>query len=301
MGRLRTAVAALSASHMIDRLMGLGRALASEVKRDNVFNGAAALGFYFTLAIFPAMIFLMALVPYLPIPRVDEAIIDLLRQALPVSAATMFSDVVSEIARERRGGLLSLGLIGTVWAASTGMYAIMRQMNIAYGVEEGRPFFRARATALGLTFLFSVLVLSAFSLVVLGGVIEDWLGDHFGVSGALLSTFAVFRWVVIVIALLGALSLVYYLAPNRRQRFSLFTPGATVAMLLLIAASLAFKAYAANFGRYDVMYGSIGAVVVLMLWFYIVGLVMIVGAEVNAVLERRAGTVHQERGQVCAP
>ena len=274
----------------IDEWKDLGRALASEVRQDNVFNGAAALGFYLTLAIFPAMILIMALVPYLPLARVDEAIMDLLRQTLPASAAAMFADVVAEIASERRGGLLSLGIVGTLWAASSGMYAIMRQMNVAYDVPEGRPFLRARATALGLTLLFSVLVLGAFSLVVLGGVIQGWLGGRFGFSGTLLAFFAAFRWVVIVFALLGALALIYYAAPNRRQRLALLTPGAVVATLLLIAAALGFKAYTANFARYDAMYGSIGAMIVLMLWFFIAGLVMIVGAEINAVVERRART-----------
>jgi membrane protein len=265
-------------------------ALYREVKRDNVSNGAAALGFYFTLAIFPAMIFVMALIPYLPVARVDVAIMDLLHQALPASAAAMFSDVVGEITRERRGGLLSLGVIGTIWAASTGMYAIMRQMNIAYDVAEGRAFLRARTTALGLTLLFTVLVLGAFSLVVLGGVIQGWLGRRFGFSEDLLLLFVVFRWLVIVLALLLALSLIYYAAPNRRQRIALLTPGTLTAAGLLILASLAFKAYAANFARYDATYGSVGAVIVMMLWFYIAGFVVIVGAEINALRERRAST-----------
>ena len=102
------------------------RALYDEIENDNVFNGAAALGFYLTLAIFPTMIFLMALIPYLPVPRVDQAIMDLLRQAMPPSAASMFSDVVSDVASVKRAGLLSFGLVGAVWAASTGMVAIMR-------------------------------------------------------------------------------------------------------------------------------------------------------------------------------
>jgi membrane protein len=259
-----------------------------EVDRDNAFNGAAALAYYFTLAVFPTMIFLMALIPYLPIANVDQAIMDLLQQALPPSAASMFSDVVQEIVSEKRGGLLSFGLIGALWAASTGMYAVMRQMNIAYDVPEKRPFVRARATALGLTVLFIVFVIGAFSLVVLGGVIQDWLGNRFGFSDALLTFFAVFRWVVIVAGLLLAFAMVYYAAPNRDQEFKFVSGGSVTATLLLVLASLAFQLYTANFGRYDATYGSIGAVIVLMLWFYIAGLVMIVGAEIDAVLERRA-------------
>jgi membrane protein len=269
------------------RLKAFVAELYREAKRDNVFNGAAALGFYLTLAIFPSMIVLMAAIPYLPIGHVDEAILDLLAQVLPGGTATMFSSVVAEITGEKRAGVLSLGLAGTLWAASSGMYAVMQQMNVAYDVEEGRPFLRARATALGLTLLFAVLVLGAFSLVVLGGVIQDWLIRRFGLGDGLLAFFVAFRWAVIVAALVVALSFIYYAAPNRRQRFALLSPGTLVATVLLVASSLAFKLYVTTFADYDRTYGSIGAVVVLMLWLYMVGLVMLAGAEINALLDRR--------------
>jgi YihY family inner membrane protein len=174
-----------------------------KLNEDNVFNGAAALGFYLTLAIFPAMIFTMAVIPYLPIPRVDEAIMDFIRQSLPPAAASMFGEVVNEVMRERRGGLLSFGILATLWATSTGMYAVMMQLNIIYRVKEGRPFIKARLTALGLSLMFIVLVLGAFSLVVLGGVIQDWIGERWGYHSALLTFFVVFRWVVIVLALVS--------------------------------------------------------------------------------------------------
>ena len=151
-----------------------------EMSDDNVWNGAAALGFYLTLAVFPAMIFVMALLPYLPIAHVDQAIMDLLRQALPPRTAQMFSGVVQEVVSERRGGVLTFGIAAALWASSSGMYAIMQQMNVAYDVEEQRGFLKARATALVLSLLFVVLVIGAFSLVVLGGVIEDWLGVRMG-------------------------------------------------------------------------------------------------------------------------
>jgi membrane protein len=261
--------------------------LLRELKRNNVSNGAAALAFYLTLAIFPAMIFLMAVIPYLPIAHVDQAILDLLGQALPVEAARMLSSVVEEVTTRRSGALLSLGIVGTLWAASNGMYAVMQQMNVACDVEEGRPFLRARATALGLTLLFAVLVLGAFSLVVTGGIIQGWLGDRFGFSDALLNFFVVFRWVVIVLALLLAVAGIYYAAPNCPRRFRLLSPGTITATLLLIGASLAFRLYAAHFGDYDATYGSIGAVIVLMLWLYLAGFVMLLGAELDGALERR--------------
>ena len=266
--------------------------LYGKVKCDNIFNGAAALGFYLTLAIFPGMIFVMAVIPYLPIANVDQAIMDLLRQALPSAAANTFTSVVDEVANERRNGLLSLGLAAALWASSTGMYAIMQQMNIAFNVGEGRSFLKARATALALTLLFGVLVLGAFSLVVLGGIIQSWIGNRLGLSDTLLMFFAVFRWVIIMLALLLAFALVYYLAPNVRRPFAIIAPGNVTATFLLSAASLGFRLYTSNFVDFGATYGSIGAVIVLMLWLYIAGFVILLGAEINVAVE------HCKRGQL---
>lgn len=269
--------------------MTLGRLITSvyrEMKRDNAFDGAAVLAYYLTLAIFPAMIALLAVTPYLPIARVDQAIMDLMREALPTSAADMFAGVVQQVTSERRGGLLTLGVAAAYWSASNGMYAVMRQLNAAFNVTEARPFVRARATALLLSLLFGVLVLGGFSLIVLGGAIQSWIGDRFGFSALLLGFFVVFRWVVIVLSLMLAISLIYYLAPNRAHPFRLVTAGSVTATTLLVVASYVFSLYTSHFGNYSNVYGSIGAMVLLMLWLYIAGLVILAGAEVDEVLEQ---------------
>jgi membrane protein len=259
--------------------------LYNETMEDNVFNGAAALGFYLTLAIFPAMILLMTIIPYLPIEDVDKAIMDLLGQALPEEAYGMVEGVVEEVAGERRGGLLSFSLLGTIWAASTGMYAIMQQLNITYNVEEERSFVRARAIAILLSVLFGLLVIGAFTLIVLGGVIQDWLGERFGFSDALLMFFSAFRWVVIVLALLLGFAMIYRYAPNVEQKFSFITPGSVLGVVLLIVVSIGFTIYTRSFADYSATYGSIGAVIILMLWLYVAGLVILVGSEINALTE----------------
>jgi membrane protein len=266
------------------------RNLNQEINDDNVYNGAAALGFYLTLAIFPALILVMAVLPYLPIDRVDEAIMDLLGQALPAEAFEVVAGVVQEVTAEHRGGLLSFGILGTMWAASTGMYAIMQQLNITYDVKEARSFVRARATALVLSILFLLLVIGAFSLVVFGGIIQDWIGARFGFSDALLIFFAIFRWVVIVLALLLAFAMIYRYAPNVEQKFAFVTPGSAFGVILLIVASLAFAIYTGNFADYGATYGSIGAVIILMLWLYIAGLAILLGSEINALLEHYSST-----------
>jgi membrane protein len=261
------------------------RDLYQEITDDNVFNGAAALGYYLMLAIFPAMILIMTIIPYLPIDRVDQAIMDLLGQALPEEAYGMVAGVVTEVTSDRRGGLLSFGLLATLWAASTGMYAIMQQLNITYDVKEARSFVRARATAIMLSLLFGLLVIGAFSLIVLGGVIQDWIGNNLGSSGALLIFFAVFRWVIVVLALLLGFAMIYRYAPNVEQKFAFITPGSVIGVILLIVASLGFAVYTSNFADYSATYGSIGAIIILMLWLYIAGLVILIGSEINALIE----------------
>lgn len=266
--------------------------LNQELSDDNVFNGAAALGFYLTLAIFPAMILLMTIIPYLPIDQVDKAIMDLLGQALPEEAFGIVEGVVTEVTSDQRGGLLSFSLLGTLWAASSGMIAVMNQLNVTYNVKEGRNFFRARAIALILSLLFALLVIGAFSLIVLGGVIQDWMGNRFGFSDVLLTFFSFFRWIVIILALLLGFAIIYQYAPNVEQKFVLITPGSVLGVALLILVSLAFAFYTSNFANYSATYGSIGAVIILMLWLYSAGLVILIGSEVNSLVEH-----HSPRGK----
>lgn len=255
--------------------------LYNELNDDNVYSGAAALGFYLTLAIFPGLILLMTAIPYLPIDQVDQAIMELLGQALPAEAYELVDEVVTQVTEQRRGGLLSFSLLATLWAASSGMYAVMRQLNITYSVQEARSFVRGRATAIGLSLLFGVLVIGAFTLIVLGGAIEDWLS----LGGIVTLFFATLRWVIVVLALLLALALIYHFGPNVRQRWAIITPGSVFGTVTLIGASLAFAFYTRHFANYDAIYGSIGAVIVLMLWLYIAGLVILIGSEINAILK----------------
>ena len=261
------------------------RALVEAVNEDNVFNGAAALAFYLTFSIFPALVSLMSVIPYLPIEDVDVAIMDVVGQALPDEAAVLVEGIVADVTARERGGLLSLGLVVALWVASAGMYAIMQQLNITYGVREERSFLRARATAIVLSLLFGMLVIGLFSLVVLGGVIEDWLGGRLGYSDALVTGFAVVRWILVLAATTLGIAFIYRFAPNVRKPLRYIWPGSVFATAMLILASAGFSTYIAHFADYSATYGSIGAVIVLMFWLYIAGLVILVGSEINAILE----------------
>ncbi len=260
--------------------------LNNEVSNHNVYNGAAALAFYLMLAIFPTAIFILSLLPYLPIPNLAQAVLDLIGQVLPGETAKLFTGVVNEVTSQRHGGLLSFGLLFLLWSASSGLYAIMQQLNITYEVKEGRPFWKVRGTALILMALFFFLVAGGFGLIVFGGVIQDWIGNHLGFSKPLLFFFAAFRWVVIAAFLLLAFAITYYFGPDVEQKFKFISPGSVFGFILLVIASLGFRVYVTNFANYSATYGSIGAVIVLQLWLYITGLVILVGSEVNVLVEQ---------------
>ncbi len=277
------------------------RDIKDEVRNDEIGNSAAALAFYLTLAIFPAMIFLLSIIPYLPIPNVDQAIMDGLRQALPGEAANMFTGVVGEVTRNRSGGLFSFGILATIWAASAGIIAIIKQLNTIHEVKENRGFFKLRGTAILLSLAVGVLTITSFALVVLGGMLQQQLAGILGWSPVLTGAFTVLRWLIIVAGLLLVFSLMYRYAPALKFPFRFITPGGAIATTLLIAGSIIFRVYVSRFGNYSATYGSIGAVILLMLWMNLAGLATIIGAEVNAVVDKyaeRKGQAHREGDQV---
>lgn len=275
--------------------------LSHEISEDNVSNGAAALAYYLTLAIFPAGILLLSLVPYLPIPNIDKAIMDMLGRIMPTDAAGAFTGTVRDITANKRSGLLSFGALGTLWAASSGTYAIMQQLNITYDVKEGRKFLKIRATSLGLTILLGVLIIIAFALVVLGGKLHDWVATSFALPPPVLTAFLVARWAITLVALLLAFAVTYYFGPDVDQKFRFITPGSAIGTLLLIATSLGFRYYVSHFGNYSATYGGLGAAIILMVWLYITGYVMLIGSEINALFEHYSAGGKQKGQKTASP
>lgn len=267
-------------------------ALRREVKNDRVSDGAAALTFYLLLSIFPAAIFGLSLLPYLPIPSLKPAIMELVSDALPGAAADMLTSTVESVLSNKSRGLLSFGFLFATWSASRGLSALMQQLNVVYEVRERRSFIRTRGVALLLTVAFFFLVVGAFGLIVFGGVLQELIGDALGRSGALLTLFALLRWMIIVLGIQVALALVYWAGPHCERSFTLLSPGTTFATIGLIVVSFGFKLYVSRFASYDAVYGSLGAVIVLMMWLYFTGWVILLGSEINqlALRAKRRGS-----------
>ena len=269
-----------------------------EILLDDCFGASAQLAYFFLLAFFPFILFVATLATmlagHLPVQRLDSGLRDLLWQIMPMQALDLVMDTVTRILhalREKRVGMLSMSAVLALWTSSTGLRAVMVTLNRAYNVREGRPIWRRYMLSLGLTVALS-----------LGGILALLLLSLYAHVGhaiarlawpALAPTLATAWNLASRAAALGALilvlELVYYLAPNARRAWHWITPGSILAVLLWLAATWLFSHYVSHFGRYEAMYARLGAPVVLLLWFYLLGLAILVGGEINAEIERASG------------
>jgi membrane protein len=266
--------------------------LASRVWReygeDEISDRAASLSYYFLFALFPSLLFLTALLGMLPIPDLMAQLLGYVDQTLPGDAASVLRKTLTEIQRGSRGSLLSIGVLLALWSGSNGMGSVIVALNAAYDVEDARPWWRRRLVAIALTVGFSLFILGALLLMVFGPRLGGAVANVFGL-GALFT--AVWSLVNVPLAMSFALvgiALVYYLAPAAEQQWRWVTPGSIVALVLWLSMSYGLRFYVSRFANYNITYGSIGGVILLMLWLYLTGIALLLGAEVNAEIEHAA-------------
>lgn len=269
------------------RLTDFAWGLWNQIRVDRVLDGAAVLAFFFLLAVFPGAIFVFSMLPSLSIPHLQQAILDLLRQVLPGQSASFFEGTYRHVTSVGRQGLLTFGAFFTLWSGSTGVYALMEQLNVICDVTERRPFWKVRGIAILLMVFFVLLGVGSLSLVILGGVLQSWLGSIIGLSRPLLVFFATLRWIIIASALLLAIAVAYRFGPNVNLKWRFVSPGNVVASILIALASIGFRFYVSEFGNYSATYGSLAAIIILMLWMYMAGIALLVGCEVNTMLYSR--------------
>lgn len=258
---------------------------ARETIDDDCMSLAAELAYYFLLALFPALLFLVALASFFPIENLVGQIVDSMSRFAPPDVLKIVRDQIIEVAQGQHGGLLTLGMLLTIWSTSAGMVAIINTLNKAYDIEESRPWWKVRLTAIGLTIALSLFILISFALVIVGPKTAEQVAGWFHLSEAFVWTWTILQWPVIFVLVATAIGLVYYFAPDAEQDWVWLTPGSLLATALWMLFSLGFKVYVANFGDYNATYGAIGGVIVLLLWFYTSGLAILIGAEMNAVIE----------------
>jgi membrane protein len=256
-----------------------------EIGDDNCVGMAAQLAFYFLLALFPALLFVVALVGYLPVEGALGELLLALAAIAPSELIALLREQLDQIAAGNRASLLTLGIVGAIWSSSAAMVAIIDALNRAYDIAEWRPWWKRRLVAILLTIALAVFILLSIGFVLIGPGLAARLTDWLGLAGSVAIVWQILRWPLMVVLVVLAVDLVYHFAPNRPSRWVWITPGSLVATALWILSSFAFKFYVANFGDYTATYGAIGAVIVTMLWFYVGSMAVLVGAEINAVIE----------------
>ena len=261
-----------------------------EINEDDVWGYAAQLAYYFLFSLFPFFIFLAALLAYIPIPDLMDQIMGLLGEFLPATVLDMIKDNVLELVTQPRGGLLSFGILLTLWIAASAIAAMIDSLNRAYGVREGRPFWKVRLVAIFLTMGLAALMLSSMVLLIFGSELGGIIAAKVGLGAAFDTAWQILRWPIIVFLMMLGAALIYYFAPDVEQEWRWITPGSAFAVLAWVGMSLLFSWYVDRFGNYNVTYGSIGAVIILLTWMYATGFFLLVGGEINAEIEHAATT-----------
>ena len=259
-----------------------------EMNEDDVWGYAAQLAYYFLFSLFPFFIFLAALLAYIPIPNLLDQIMGLLGEFLPATVLDMIKGNVLELVTQPRGGLLSFGILLTLWIAASAIAAMIDSLNRAYGVREGRPFWKVRLVAIFLTIGLAALMLSSMVLLIFGSELGGIIAAKVGLGAAFDTAWQILRWPIIVFLMMLGAALIYYFAPDVEQEWRWITPGSVFAVLAWVAMSLLFSWYVDRFGNYNVTYGSIGAVIILLTWMYATGFFLLVGGEINAEIEHAA-------------
>jgi membrane protein len=261
------------------------RRTAGEVLADNCLGLAAQLAYYFFLALFPALLFITAIVSFIPVAGLLDAITGMLARVAPGEVLSIVQDQILKIAHEKNGGLLTIGMLGTIWSTSSGVTAIIDTLNEAYDIKESRPWWKVRLLALGLTLGLALFIVISFALVLVGPTLAEKVAVWLHMGPAFEWSWKILQWPVVFGLVTLAMAMIYYYAPDAEQEWIWITPGSIIATFLWLLISLGFKFYVVHFTSYNATYGAIGGVIVLMLWFYVSALAVLVGAELNAEIE----------------
>jgi membrane protein len=262
-----------------------------EMNEDDVWGRAAQLSYYFLLALFPLLLVMMTLLGIFADKGtvLRNNLITYLGEVMPSSAGELVQKTVDELSNSAGAGKLSFGLLATLWAASNGMGAISETLNTAYNIKESRPYWKTRLVAIGLTIALALLIVTALALLLYGFQIADAIAAWAGLSNAFTFTWKIVQWPIILFFILLGFNLIYYFGPDlKRQEWKWVTPGACIGVALWLLVSFGFKTYLSFSNSYSATYGSLGGLIIMMLWFYFTGLAILVGGEINSEIENTA-------------
>ncbi|HZR27967.1 MAG TPA: YihY/virulence factor BrkB family protein [Terriglobales bacterium] len=276
-------------------IVQLAKEVWTEIDHDDVLNRASELAYNFLLSIFPLLLFLLSLLGIFAAERaaLRDQLFAGLAHVVPPSASNLISQTIQEIAQSSGGGKLTFGIVFFLWSASGGISTMISVLNAAYHVHDSRPWYKVRAVVLGITLAVAILIILALTVVLFGGHIAGFVDRKIGLGTSLVLAWKVLQWPLALFFISFAFALVYYFGPDVKERhWYWITPGSIIGVLLWLVSSFGLRVYLHFFNSYSKTYGSLGGVMILLLWFYITGLAFLVGGEVNSTIEHAAA----ERG-----
>lgn len=269
----------------LNTLKGFTKRFMQKVSAAGLSGMGAQLAYFFLLSLFPLLIFVMTLVPFLNLPQAQ--VYDMMDSVLPEQVHSLIEDTLKDALQNRNGGLLSFGILATLWSASNGVNALIRSLNQSYGKAETRPFVIARSMSVIFTLVLILLVVVALVLPVFGGQISTFLAHTLGLGDQFGALFDKLRLLLPPLVIFCGLVFMYWLGPNVKVYLRSAVPGAFISTVCWLAISYFFSIYINNFSNYSATYGSIGGIIILMLWLYITGMVLMIGGIVNAIIQER--------------
>ncbi|EEJ0015395.1 YihY/virulence factor BrkB family protein [Listeria innocua] len=266
-------------------IVQVGQTVSARVGRNDVSGNAAQLAYYMLFSIFPMLLIAATLLAYLHIDK--DSVFNMIKEFAPDQIMDFLEENLNTLLTQKNGGLLSIGIIATLWSASNGMNAVMKSLNKAYGVTNKRNYVVQRLLSMFFTLAMLATVGATLLLLVFGQQIGLFLINHLNFSEDFLSFWNNLRWTVTLVVIFVVFTFLYWVAPNRRSTLISVLPGALFSTIGWTIASVGFAYYVNNFGNYSATYGSIGVIIILMLWFYLTGIILMIGGELNATLAIR--------------
>jgi membrane protein len=264
---------------------GLLKRTIKEALADNIFDLAAQQAYYFFFALFPALLTLISIASFFPVTNLVDTVVQMLGRFAPPEVLKIITDQIAKISQSDHGGILTVAFLLTLWSSSGAMVSIITTLNAAYDITESRPWWNTRLTAIALTIGISFFILASMALVLVGPTFAEHLAARMHLGPAFKWGWWVLQWPVVLALVATAIGMVYYFAPDAHQEWVWITPGSVFATILWLLVSLGLKAYLKFAGGYNETYGALGGVIVLLMWFYLSGLAILMGAELNAEIE----------------
>jgi membrane protein len=293
-------------------LDGIKRAFAStyrDLMRHHMLQVSAALSYYFVLSVFPGLIFLSAIVGSISLPDLFNHVLLLMGRLLPQDTMKLVYSVLGDVLASHRGTWLSFGMLGLVWTASAAFDSMIEALNIAYDVKDDRPFWKTRLLAIALAAIIGSLLLTSLGVMLVGPRFGDWLAGRLGLSAVFAAVWPILRWIIAICFTILAVEVLYYLAPNVKQRFGATLPGAVLSVIVGNGLSFLLGYYFRHWANLNRTYGTLGGFIAFMTWLYWTSFALLVGAELNAELAKESkkgcvqpkGVLSENRERITQP